>query len=448
MTEEFTMKQKLLFAAATAALMAAPSLASAQDSGWYLRGNAGYGVHTDTEFSGGLVGENESEGNAAYSLGFGYELGNGVRVELDGTTLWTDLGKIDSLPQSSVDLRTNSLMINAIYDFNHLGRFTPYVGAGVGIVEGDVSAVASDFPSATAGTPGAVLVPSTACPGARSGSDSFVCTVKRKDQGFGWQLLAGLDIAVSDHLSWDTNYKYQNAPKLEYDGIRTNNISGSSSLFDTELDGVGSHTVMTGLRYRFGGSTPPPPPVPTVSCWDGSMVFNANQCAPEPQPEPTVSCWDGSMVFNSSECPVQPVVCSDGSTAPTLQQCPVVVSNVCDEQYRQEIIYYDFDKGQSAETRNTINRILDVGQYCAVQNIRVVGHTDTSGSKAYNLGLSQRRAKDARDELGRQGVDASMITSEGKGETEPFVQTGDGVREQLNRRTEVLVTLGTIAGIN
>ena len=440
------MKQKLLFAAAAAALMAAPSLATAQDSGWYLRGNAGYGVHTDTEFTGGLVGENESEGNVAYSLGLGYEFGSGWRMELDGSSLWTDMGKIDSLPQSYSKLRTNSLMLNAIYDFNDFGRWEPFVGAGIGLVQGDVTAVASDFPSAALGTPGVVLVPSPACPGARNGSDSFNCAVDDKDTAFGWQVLAGLGYAITDNLSWDTSYKYQHTGDLTLDGFRTNNVSGSSLDFQTDLEDVGSHTVMTGFRYRFGASTPPPAPTPDVSCWDGSMVFNANQCPPEPQPEPDVECWDGSMVFSAAECPAQPVVCSDGSTAPTIEQCPAV--SVCEEEYRQEIIYYEFDKGQSAETRNTINRILDVGQYCAVQNIRVVGHTDTSGSQAYNLGLSQRRAADAREELGRQGVDANMITSEGKGETEPFVETGDGVKEQLNRRTEVLVTLGTIAGVN
>ena len=442
------MKQKLLFAAAAAALMATPALASAQDSGWYLRGNAGYGVNADTEFTGGLVGENESVGDFAYSLGLGYEIGNGFRMELDGTSLWTDLGKIDSLPQSYAKLRTNSLMLNAIYDFNNTGRLQPYVGAGLGLVQGDLSAVASDFPSGTVGTPGTVLVPSTACPGPRNGGDSFNCAFDDKDNNFGWQVLAGLGYAITDNLTWDTNYKYQDGGDLTVQGVRTNNVSGATTNITTELDNINTHTVMTGIRYRFGGSTPPPAPTPSVSCWDGSMVFNANQCPPEPQPEPTIECWDGSMVFNSAECPVQPVVCSDGSTAPTVQQCPVVVSNVCEEQYRQEIIYYEFDKGQSAETRNTINRILDVGQYCAVQNIRVVGHTDTSGSKAYNLGLSQRRAKDATEELGRQGVNPAIVTSEGKGETEPFVQTGDGVKEQLNRRTEVLVTLGTIAGIN
>ena len=440
------MKHKLLFAAATAALMAAPSLAAAQDSGWYLRGTAGYGTHTDTELSDGMVGENESEGNIAYSLGLGYEFGNGWRMELDGSSLWTDLGKIDSLPQSSAKLRTNSLMVNAIYDFEDFGRWEPYVGAGVGVVESNLSAVASDFPSADLGTPGVALVPSTACPGLRNGADSFVCSVNGDESNLGWQILAGLGYAITDNLSWDTNYKYLDSGTASFNGTRTNNRSGLSTQFVADLEDVGSHTVMTGFRYRFGGSTPPPAPTPDVSCWDGSMVFNANQCPPEPQPEPDVECWDGSMVFNRAECPAQPVVCSDGSTAPTLEQCPVM--NVCEEEYRQEIIYYEFDKGQSAETRNTINRILDVGQYCSVQSIRVVGHTDTSGSQAYNLGLSQRRAADAREELGRQGVDANMITSEGKGETEPFVETGDGVREQLNRRTEVLVTLGTIAGMN
>ena len=37
----------------------------------------------------------------------------------------------------------------------------------------------------------------------------------------------------------------------------------------------------------------------------------------------------------------------------------------------------------------------------------------------------------------------NIITSEGRGETQPFVQTGDGVREQLNRRTEVVVSLAS-----
>ena len=189
-------------------------------------------------------------------------------------------------------------------------------------------------------------------------------------------------------------------------------------------------------------------------------MFNSGQCRPEPAPEPiaSVRCWDGSTAFTQGECPAQPQTqtCWDGSLVYDLNTCPVqvqtrsneTVASLCGNQFRQEIIYYEFNKGQSAETRNTINRILDVGEFCNVDNIRVVGHTDTSGSAAYNLALSKRRAADAREELVRQGINQRVISSEGKGETEPFVETGDGVKEQLNRRTEVLITLSELGGIN
>jgi len=188
------------------------------------------------------------------------------------------------------------------------------------------------------------------------------------------------------------------------------------------------------------------------------MVFNAGQCPARPAPVQTQTCWDGSVVPTTSTCPAQPATytCWDGTLVYDQAQCPAQVfsesgnnmTELCGEQYRQEIIYYEFDKGQSAETRNSINRILDIGQFCNVDNIRVVGHTDRSGSAAYNLNLSKRRAKDARDELVRQGIAGERITSEGKGETENFVPTEDGVKEQLNRRTEVLISLGSVGVIN
>ena len=129
------MKQKLLIAAAAAAMMAAPSFAAAQDgSGWYLKGAAGIGLHTDIEIDGGIMGDVESEGDIVYNLGLGYDFGENWRVELDGTSMYTDLGSIDSAPSSFAKLRTDALMLNAIYDFSDFGRFQPYVGAGVGIV--------------------------------------------------------------------------------------------------------------------------------------------------------------------------------------------------------------------------------------------------------------------------------------------------------------------------
>ena len=144
------------------------------------------------------------------------------------------------------------------------------------------------------------------------------------------------------------------------------------------------------------------------TCWNGDQKFLQADTCPA-QPPAMKTCWDGSEVLASAYMSgVLSVthVQTDLSFL-TNQSVKSSVSGetaLCAENYRQEIIYYDFDKGQSAETRNTIQRILDTNQYCAVDNIRVVGHTDTSGSAAYNLALSKRRAKDAREELVRQGV--------------------------------------------
>ena len=444
------MKHKLLIAAAATALMAAPSFASAQDgSGWYLKGGLGYGAGTDLDITGAINGDVEAQGDIAGNLGLGYDFGDNWRVELDGTSMWNDYGAIAQGSESFAKLRTDAVMLNAIYDFNDFGKFAPYVGAGIGIVRGDASLGAHDFLDQNG-----IQAVNPLCSGIRADANSYSCNFQDEDTGLGWQLLAGLGYDITDKLTWDTSYRYMQAADLDFDGTFVNDGTGFAEAAQAELDGVGAHQLLTGFRYRFGASAPkmvkPDPVVETADykCWDGSMVFNAGQCPAEVvEPVADVRCWDGSMVFDSAQCPVEPVMvtCPDGSVTSDINYCPVVeVVSGCGEQYRQEIIYYEFDKGASAETRNTITRILDAGQFCSVDAIRVVGHTDTSGAASYNLALSKRRANDALNELVRQGVARGTITAEGKGETEPFVQTGDGVKEQLNRRTEVLLTLGSI----
>ena len=462
------MKMKLLLTAVSAASLLAGTSASAHDdAGWYLRGNAGYGVHTDMDLSGGITSEQhgnglQSEGNIAGSLGLGYDFGNNWRMELDGASIWTDFGSISQIPSSFAKLRTNTAMLNAIYDFDDFGRWAPYLGAGVGLVNAKANFAAQDFLSP-------LPVANPACVGTRGllvtgNIQAEACSVSDTDTAIGYQLLAGLGYDVSDNLIWDTQYRYLDSGSLDFAGTRTNQVFGSQDIIAVGAAGVGAHSLMTGFRYLFGAQKAAPAPVAPVApvadyaCWDGSMVFNAGQCPAKPEPVQTQTCWDGSIIPTTSTCPAQPATytCWDGSLVYDQAQCPAQVfseagnnmTELCGEGYRQEIIYYEFDKGQSAETRNTINRILDIGQFCNVDNIRVVGHTDTSGSAAYNLNLSKRRAKDARDELVRQGIAGERITSEGKGETEPFIPTGDGVKEQLNRRTEVLISLGSVGVIN
>ena len=67
----------------------------------------------------------------------------------------------------------------------------------------------------------------------------------------------------------------------------------------------------------------------------------------------------------------------------------------------------------------------------------VEGHTDSVGSDADNLALSQRRAEAVVDYLVSRGVDIERLEAVGLGETSPVAdnETADG--RQINRRIEV-----------
>ena len=65
--------------------------------------------------------------------------------------------------------------------------------------------------------------------------------------------------------------------------------------------------------------------------------------------------------------------------------------------------------------------------------------TNTVHTDAYNLTLSEKRADAARTALIAAGIPADAITTAWKGEAENAVPTADGVKEQANRRDELIV---------
>ncbi len=65
------------------------------------------------------------------------------------------------------------------------------------------------------------------------------------------------------------------------------------------------------------------------------------------------------------------------------------------------------------------------------------GHTDSKGSDAYNMALSERRAKSARDYLvGKHQVDPARVQTVGKGESEPLDPANP--ERDINRRVQIL----------
>jgi outer membrane protein OmpA-like peptidoglycan-associated protein len=73
------------------------------------------------------------------------------------------------------------------------------------------------------------------------------------------------------------------------------------------------------------------------------------------------------------------------------------------------------------------------------RSITIEGHTDSVGAEDYNLGLSQRRADSVKVFLVAQGVDATRITSLGKGEAYPVASNETVTGRQQNRRVEVII---------
>ena len=69
--------------------------------------------------------------------------------------------------------------------------------------------------------------------------------------------------------------------------------------------------------------------------------------------------------------------------------------------------------------------------------VKIVGHTDSTGSDAINNPLSVRRAESARDYLVSRGVASSRISTEGRGSREPIADNATEAGRARNRRIDI-----------
>ena len=101
-----------------------------------------------------------------------------------------------------------------------------------------------------------------------------------------------------------------------------------------------------------------------------------------------------------------------------------------------------FDTGRS-DIKSNLRPILDQfanglsGQ--PNSEVIIVGHTDSSGSEAYNRQLSLDRAEATRKYLTQRGVDPRRIAVEGHGEREPVADNGSDAGRARNRRVELFL---------
>ncbi|MGY6632435.1 MAG: OmpA family protein [Alkalilacustris sp.] len=71
--------------------------------------------------------------------------------------------------------------------------------------------------------------------------------------------------------------------------------------------------------------------------------------------------------------------------------------------------------------------------------IRVVGHTDNTGSAAHNQRLSERRAASVTGVLRNSGVDGRRLIATGAGLTQPIASNATAEGRRQNRRVEIFI---------
>jgi outer membrane protein OmpA-like peptidoglycan-associated protein len=106
-----------------------------------------------------------------------------------------------------------------------------------------------------------------------------------------------------------------------------------------------------------------------------------------------------------------------------------------------ENIYYDLDKYNiRSDAAPELDKIVTILKDNPTLKLELSSHTDSRAPDAYNMKLSQNRAKSAVDYIVSQGISADRLVAKGYGETRLVVKNAKTEEEhQRNRRTEIKI---------
>jgi OOP family OmpA-OmpF porin len=106
-----------------------------------------------------------------------------------------------------------------------------------------------------------------------------------------------------------------------------------------------------------------------------------------------------------------------------------------------DVIYFEYDKAvilpKSFPILDAVGATLQGNP--SIQLVEIQGHTDERGDDAYNLDLSDRRAKAVMKYLVDKGVDPKRLTAQGYGETQPLDRRHNEAAWAKNRRVAFLI---------
>ncbi|MEO8444825.1 MAG: OmpA family protein [Gammaproteobacteria bacterium] len=264
------------------------------------------------------------------------------------------------------------------YHFNPEGRFRPYVGVGLNYT----------------------TFMNEKTRGALAGSNL------KLDDSWGAAAQAGLDIGLGGN--WFGNLA------LRYIDIDTDAILDGSNLGTVEID---PFVYQVQIGDRFGSAVPVVAAVAPVA----ARPAPAPVAAPPPPPAPPADADGDGVVDARDECPDTP---KGEQVGPQGCSCEVT---------RQ--VQFALDSAElTAAGKAKLDEVVEDLKRLKFISGTVVGHTDNSGTDAYNQKLSQRRALTVASYLEGKGIAVGRLVASGAGESQPIADNKTAEGRALNRR--------------
>ena len=146
---------------------------------------------------------------------------------------------------------------------------------------------------------------------------------------------------------------------------------------------------------------------------------------PEPKPAPDPDTDGDGVVDSLDKCPGTPA-----GTPVDAMGCPEIPN--------LSGVHFEHDKARlTDDARSQLNAAAATLQNNPHVGVKIVGHTDASGSDSYNLELSERRAASVSAYLQSQGIAAERISTSGQGESAPIASNDTKAGRAENRRVEL-----------
>jgi len=164
---------------------------------------------------------------------------------------------------------------------------------------------------------------------------------------------------------------------------------------------------------------PSPAPAPT------------QKLAAEPEPDEVVYAEEETVLAEDEPDMPAPAPAAAAAAAPAPTAEKVTFSADA---------FFDFDKSVlKPEGKTTLQNLVAQLKNTDIEVVVATGHTDWTGSDAYNMNLSMRRAKAVKAFLVSRGIPEARVFVEGKGERNPIADNHTKEGRAKNRRVDIEV---------